>query len=146
MLEGDWSQVKSRIHPNAVRGALTYLTGVLGIQLLPSPGPAETAALLASLGKQLQVGYQQPGGSPVKKAKTVAEQQLSVLMALPGIGPVTARALLSRFGSVAEVLHAPAEALTTITGITPARAAVLIEILRSSYAPVPSSAALPDQP
>jgi ERCC4-type nuclease len=90
---------------------------VLGIPLLPSPQPTGTAALLASLAKQLQMGFQQPGGSPVKKAKTLAEQQLDVLMALGR----SRRALLARFGSVVRALQASVEELTSITGITPAR-------------------------
>jgi ERCC4-type nuclease len=73
----------------------------------------------------------------------VADQQISVLTALPGIGPVTARALLARFGSVEQMLHASLEELTMITGISPARAAILIEILRAPYASLPGSAALP---
>lgn len=90
--------------------------------------------------------YQQLRGTPVKKAKTVTEQQLGVLMALPGIGPVTARTLLGRFGSVDQIVQAETAALTAITGITPARAARLIEMLRSPYVPTPRSATAPNQP
>jgi len=147
VLEGDWSSVPSQMHPNAIRGALTYLTGILAVPLLPSPSPTGTAALLASLAKQLQVGYQQPGGaSPARKAKTLEDQQISVLTALPGIGPSTARALLAHFGSIQQVLLASAEELATISGITPARAARLIDILRTPHVPEASEKALPEQP
>jgi fanconi anemia group M protein len=133
VLEGDWTGLPSQMHPNAVRGALTYVVGIRGIPILPSPNAQETAALLASLARQLQVGFKQPGSSPVKKARTLAEQQISLLTALPGIGPITAHALLARFGSIEQVLLASADELATMSGITSARAALLVDILHSSH-------------
>jgi len=82
VLEGDWRRVQSRMHPNAIRGALTYLAGVLQVPVLPSAGVADTAALPYSLAKQLQVVCHQPGAAPAKKAKTLTDQQISVLAAL----------------------------------------------------------------
>lgn len=134
VLEGDWTGLPSRMHPNAVRGAMTYVAGIRGIPILPSPNAEETAALLASLARQLQVGFKQPGSSPVKKARTLVEQQISLLTALPGIGPITAQVLLARFGSIQQVLLASADELATMSGITSARSALLVDILHSPHA------------
>jgi DNA excision repair protein ERCC-4 len=142
ILEGDPTGTQSRINVNAIYGALTYCTSILRIPILPSKGPGETAELLVSIARQVQVKFQLPGPAPTKRAATLAEQQKNVLMSLPGIGPVTAQALLERFGSVRAVAVASPEALTAVSGVTLERATLLVKILQ---APAEQTIVLPEQ-
>jgi ERCC4-type nuclease len=131
ILEGDPTSTKSRINVSAIYGALTYCTSILRIPILPSKGSEETAELLVSIARQAQLKFQLPGPAPTKRAATLAEQQQNVLMSLPGIGPVTAQALLERFGSVRAVALASPEALTAVSGVTLERATLLAKILQA---------------
>lgn len=57
------------------------------------------------------------------KAPTPREQQLAVLAALPGVGPVLAARLLDHFGGLRGVLGADAAALAAVPGVGDAIAA-----------------------
>jgi ERCC4-type nuclease len=51
------------------------------------------------------------------------------MLSLPGIGPVTARALCACFRSLHDLLNADAAQLATVPGVGPARAAALEQLL-----------------
>ena len=61
---------------------------------------------------------------------------MQIVLAQPGIGPVTARALCTRFRSLHDLLVADAAQLSKVPGISPARAAELEQLLQAS---LPSS-------
>jgi Fanconi anemia group M protein len=137
ILEGDPLAVRTGMHKNAILGALAWLTTIQGIPLLPSAGPARTAALLVTLARQQQQGWRAPSGVVKPKAPTPREQQLAVLAALPGVGPVLAARLLDHFGSLrgaldadAAALDADAAALRAVPGIGEAIATQLAALLR----------------
>jgi ERCC4-type nuclease len=54
---------------------------------------------------------------------------MHILLALPGIGHVTARAVCARFRSLHDLLNADAAQLATIPGVGPLRAAALEQLL-----------------
>ena len=118
------------MHKNAIAGALTWLTTIQGVPLLPSTGPARTAELLVTLARQQQQGWRSPTGIVKPKAPTPREQQLAVLAALPGIGPVLAARLLDHFGSLRAVLTAPPEALIQVPGVGEQTATRLAALLK----------------
>ena len=64
------------------------------------------------------------------KAPTSREQQLAVLAALPGVGPVLAARLLDHFGGLRGALDADAEALGAVPGIGEELGARLAALLR----------------
>jgi ERCC4-type nuclease len=130
ILEGDPLAVRSGMHRRAILGALTWLTTIQGIPLLPSDGPARTAALLVTLARQQQQGWRGPTGVVTPKAPTPREQRLAVLAALPGVGPVLAGRLLDHFGGLRGVLDADAAALGAVPGIGEELAARLAALLR----------------
>ena len=130
ILEGDPLAVQTGMHRRAILGALAWLTTIQGIPVLPSDGPARTAALLVTLARQQQQGWRGPTGVVTPKAPTPREQQLAVLAALPGVGPVRAARLLDHFGSLRGVLDADAEALGAVPGIGEGMAAQLAALLR----------------
>jgi Fanconi anemia group M protein len=133
LLEGDPLHVRrSNMRPEAIRGMLTYICGTLRMPILPSGGPEDSAHLLFSLARQAQVGVREPGPAVGRRGATLAEQQVQVLLALPGVGLATARALCARFGSLQEILTAEPARLATVPGITAARAEALYQLLHEA--------------
>src|SRR5712691_11091112 len=58
LLEGDPLRVDhSLMRPENIRGALTYITAILRVPVLPSSGPAESAHLVYAAARQCQVGH-----------------------------------------------------------------------------------------
>ncbi len=133
LLEGDPLRVsRSQMRAESIRGALTYITAILRVPILPSSGPADSAHLVYAAAKQCQVGYATPGPAGGRRGASLAEQQMQIVLALPGIGPVTARALCARFRSLHDLLTADAATLATVPGVSAARAAVLEQLLHAA--------------
>ena len=70
------------------------------VPVLPSSGPAESAHLIYAAARQCQAGkahsgagYAAHGSAAGRHRATQPEQQMQVVLSLPGIGPVTARPL-----------------------------------------------------
>jgi DNA excision repair protein ERCC-4 len=102
----------------AVQGALIWLTLYLGIPLLRSRDPDETARLMlfaARQGRLLATGAPPPRPGPRPRAKSRIQSR--VLQGLPGVGPQRAQRLLERFGSLEAVMHADVQELTSVSGI-----------------------------
>lgn len=130
ILKGDPLAVRSGMHKNAILGALTWLTTIQGIPLLPSTGPARTAELLVTIARQQQQGWRGPSGVVKPKSPTLREQQLAIRAASTGPTPGSAARLLDHFGGVRAVLDADADALATVPGVGGATAARLAALLR----------------
>jgi ERCC4-type nuclease len=73
-----------------------------------------------------QAAHGPPAG---RRRATQSEQQMHILLALPGIGHVTARAVCARFRSLHDLLNADAAQLATVPGVGPLRAAALEQLL-----------------
>ncbi len=134
LLEGDPLRVgRSQMRPEAIRGALTYLSAILHVPILPSGGTSESAFLLYSAAKQCQVGYSTPGPAVGRRGASLSDQQTQVLLSLPGIGPATVRALRAYFNSLHELLNADAVTLATVPGVSPAKATALVQLLHAAF-------------
>jgi ERCC4-type nuclease len=137
LLEGDPLSVShSQMRPESIRGALAYIAASLRVPILPSSGPTDSAYLVYMVAKRCQVGKvhgrveREAHGPPVGRRRvTQSEQQMHILLALPGIGHVTARAVCSRFRSLHDLLNADAAQLATVPGVGPLRAAALKQLL-----------------
>jgi ERCC4-type nuclease len=137
LLEGDPLLVSgSQMRPESIRGALAYIAATLRVPILSSSGPEDSAHLIYAVAKRCQIGkahgrvgqaaHSPPAG---RRRATQAEQQMHILLSLPGIGPVTACALCARFRSLHDLLHADAAQLATVPGVGPSRAAALEHLL-----------------
>ena len=137
LLEGDPLLVShSQMRPESIRGALAYIAAILRVPILSSSGPEDSAYLIFAVAKRCQIGKvhgrvgQAAHGPPAgRRRATQAEQQMHILLSLPGIGPATARALCARFCSLHDLLSADAAQLVNVPGVGPARAAALEELL-----------------
>ena len=137
LLEGDPLRVShSQMRPESIRGALTYISAILHVPILPSSGPSDSAYLVYAAAKQCQVGHATHGPAAGRRGASLPERQMQIVLSLPGIGPVTARAVCARFRSLHDLLSADAAQLATVPGISPARAATLEQLL---HAALPSS-------
>ncbi len=138
LLEGDPLRVDhSLMRPESIRGALAYITAILRVPILPSSGPAESAHLVYAAARQCQVGQAAhssathgPAGG--RRRATQSEQQMQIVLSLPGIGWVTARAVCARFRSLHDLLNADAAQLSTVPGVGPSRAAALEQLLHAA--------------
>ncbi len=101
----------------SVQGALLTTTLFFGIPLLRTRTPEETVRTMLFAARQANTiatnalprhGYRPRG----KRAR-----QLFILQGLPGIGPMRARQLLDRFGSVEAAIKSSADDLRSIKGI-----------------------------
>jgi ERCC4-type nuclease len=139
LLEGDPLRVgHSQMRPESIRGALSYITAAMRVPILPSSGPADSAHLVYAAAKQCQIGRSTHGPAVGRRRASLSERQMQIVLSLPGIGPVTAHALCARFRSLHDLLGADAAQLSTVPGVSPARAAELEQLL---HAALPSSGA-----
>ena len=138
LLEGDPLCVShSQMRPESIRGALTYITAILHVPILPSSGPAESAHLVYAAARQCQFGHtaHSPtahGPAVGRRRATQSEQQMQIVLSLPGIGRVTARAVCARFRSLHDLLNADAAQFSTVPGVGPSRAAALEQLLHAA--------------
>lgn len=134
IVEGKELYGRPGVHPNAIRGAFSFLAVLKGIPVLHARDAEDTAAYLRIMARHAQqgLGYE-ISLRPKRKAATQAEQQRYVLEALPGIGPALAKALLRHFGSLEKVFSAEEEALRVVPGIGKATARKIREIASRVY-------------
>jgi ERCC4-type nuclease len=133
LLEGNPLHVShSQMRPESIRGALTYITAILRVPILPSSGPADSAHLVYAAAKQCQIGRATHGPEVGRRRASLSERQMQIVLSLPGIGPVTARAVCALFRSLHDLLSADAAQLSTIPGVSPARAAALEQLLHAA--------------
>jgi ERCC4-type nuclease len=101
----------------AMQGALITVSLILGIPVLRSKDPFETAKLIVYIGRQIESmamgGVHRHGYRPKNKRK----RQLFILQGLPGVGSEKAGRLLDRFGSVEAAISASSSELQTVDGI-----------------------------
>jgi len=118
ILEGTGKDLQEiGVRREAMQGALITVSLILGIPVLRSINPSETANLIIYAARQIKSvakgtlyrhGYQ-----PKDKRK----RQIFVLQGLPGIGAERAKRLLDTFGSIEAVITAGSEELQSVDGI-----------------------------
>ena len=101
----------------AMQGALITVSLIMGIPVLRSRNPAETAKLIIFIARQVKStdsrGVQRHGYQP----KGLRYRQRYILQGLPKVGRERADRLLDRFGSVEAVISAGIDDLQTVDGI-----------------------------
>jgi ERCC4-type nuclease len=118
LLEGTGKELtETGIRREAMQGALITVSVVLGIPVLRSKSPSESAQLILYAARQIKSlargAVQRHGRRPKGKRK----KQLFILQGLPGVGSERAARLLNEFGSVEAVITATSEELQSVEGI-----------------------------
>ena len=137
IIEGDKDIYSIRnMHPNAIRGMLAAIAVAYGIPILWTKTPQESSQMLFTLAQREQTetnGEFSPHAS--RKPITPAQQQEYIVSALPNVGPVLAKELLKKFGSVKGVMNASTEELKAVEGIGEKKAKTLFDFMGRDYAP-----------
>ena len=118
ILEGTGKELTEiGVSREAMQGALITISLLLGIPVLRSKDPFESAHLITYAARQIKSTgrgiFQRRGYRPKDKRK----KQLFILQGLPGVGSERAIRLLDAFGSVEAVITATSEELQSVEGI-----------------------------
>ena len=118
ILEGTSSDsIEIGVTREAMQGALINVSLIMGIPVLRSKNPAETAKLIVFIARQIESitngGVQRHGYQP----NGIRYRQRYILQGLPKVGRERADRLLDRFGSVEAVVSASIDDLQTVDGI-----------------------------
>lgn len=117
IIEGE-NIYNSSLHPNAIRGALASLAVDFGIPIIPTRSPEDTAAMIYRLAVREQGKDSRDVALRTdRKPLSLQEQQIFIIESLPNVGPVTARKLLEKFGTVKGVINADKNELTQVDGV-----------------------------
>jgi len=120
---------QSAIAPEAITGALSYITVIEGISVVATVSPAHSAAMMITMQRHAieVLGYEVPLRVP--KPKSRAPQAQFLIEGLPGVGPSAAKKLLAHFGSAQGVLAATPDQFKAVRGIGPKTIANIREVL-----------------
>lgn len=108
-----YSKEEVGMHPNSVRGFLISILLNNKVPIIFTKNPEDTAKFLEVLAKR------KPRESSLnvsKKSLNKQEQMQFILESFPGIGPKTARKLLTEFKTIKDIINAPEEELRKIIG------------------------------
>lgn len=144
LVEGQVDYTRTTFQPQAVRGALSSMLVAYGLSVLTTSDIHETAALIAVMARQVQVGIPEISLNPKRKAMDLADLQRRVVEMLPGCGIRIARDLLQTFGSIERIVDASQEELRAIRGIGAKRTAEIDRVLHAEYDSVDTEKDLED--
>lgn len=133
IIEGKDLYAKRKIHPNAVRGAVSSMIVFYGISVLFTENEEDTAKIIAMMAKQEQVGLEDISLRKKIKALTMADKQEYVVQSLPNVGPVISKSLLNNFKTIEKIMTAAKEELMMIDIIGEKRAEEIRKVLTAEY-------------
>ncbi len=133
IIEGEDLFSQRNIAPNAIRGVLASIGIDMGVTILYTSTPEETAEMLYIIARRLETGSTPPSLHSKKPYHSDAEQQEYILSSFPGIGVRHARLLLRHFGTLHAVLSADAEQLMQVEGIGKKTADTIAALMQRPY-------------
>lgn len=122
------------VHPNAVQGLLNTIAVSFRVPILYANTPADTANIIMMVGKREQIDERR-GLSLHGKRSNLNESELKVyvISAIPELGMVKAKNLLTHFGSIEKIATATEEQLTEVPLIGKVAAKRIREIVGGVY-------------
>lgn len=124
---------KTGVHANAIRGMLLSSMLNFRVPILFTKDARDTASFLKVLANRMEKQGKSASLKVKKKAYNVSEQQQFILEGFPGIGPNTAKALLSRFKTIKEVVNADGAELEKVKNLGRKKAGIIKGILEKNY-------------
>jgi DNA excision repair protein ERCC-4 len=135
--EGDLQLlVSDHSKPQAFWGALTTLVFQFGMSVFFTVNSQQTADLIYTLTKRTSLTQTSKGPWITKKHRVgldVQKAQLSLIAALPGVGPRLAQRVLLRFGTVRRVFSSSIAELSTTRGLGRSKAEKIVRLLDAEY-------------
>ncbi len=118
------------VHPNAIRGMIAAITVSYGVPIIFTKSNKDTANQLAVIAKREQEEITSSfNAHGSRKPMSVSESREYVVSALPGVGPVLAKLLLEKFGTVLGVMNASLEELAEVDGMGEVRAKRIRDVI-----------------
>lgn len=122
-----------KIDPKAIQGMMTAITVSYGIPVIFTRNSRETSSYIYTIIRREQDEGFKDYSMHSSKPLTMKEQQEYIVSALPGIGPKLAQPLLSKFGSIENLLNSSLEDLMSIDLIGKKKAQDIINIVKNRY-------------
>ena len=144
IVEGEVNYEYTGFDPQAIRGAMSAMMLQYGLSVLSTRNDVETAALIAMMARQEQIGIPEISLIPKRKAADLPDLQRRVVEMLPGCGQVCAREMLQHFGSVRRIVNATAEEFRELRGIGAKKAKEMHRVLNAEYEAVDTERDLED--
>ena len=144
IMEGKVNYEYSMFDPQAVRGALSSMMVLYGLNILSTADVAETAALIAMIARQEQIGIPEISLIPKRKAADLPDLQRRLVEMLPGCGMVLARDLLQHFGSAERIVEATEAEFREMRGVGAKKAKQMYQVLHAEYEAVDTERNLED--
>ncbi len=123
-----------KIHPNAIRGALSSVSLDYGIPIIKTENNLETAEMLLAIAKREQLDRRKSiAVRGKKKARSMNQRQEILIAGLPQINTQTSKKLLKHFGSPEKIFAARYDELQKIDGVGPKTAKRIRLVLSKKY-------------
>ncbi|AAB99518.1 TPA: DEAD/DEAH box helicase family protein [Methanocaldococcus jannaschii] len=124
----------SRLHENALKGAILSIILDFGIPIIFTKNAEETADLLIKIAEKEQIKEKRTVMVRYgKTAMSLKEQQKFIVESLPDVGGALAERLLKHFKTVENVFTAKEEELMKVEGVGKERAKKIREVLTAEY-------------
>ena len=120
-------------HPNSIRGMLASIVIDFQTPILYTRNIRDTANLLAVIARRLEKPRSLPSLLKKRKPLTLKQQQEFLIESSPGIGPQISRSLLTRFGTIKNLVNAKEEELMKIEKIGKIKASQIKKVLEENY-------------
>ena len=115
IIEGENLYGIRRINPHAVRGAIASIAVDFGVPVIFTKNENETSDFLLAIAKREQEIKSREVVLHAEKTKRDQKEELEyVVSAIPDVGPVIARNLLERFGTVKSLANADVDELMMV--------------------------------
>lgn len=144
ILEGKVNYEYSMMDPQAVRGALSSMMLLYGINIMATTDADDTVELITMMARQEQIGIPEISLIPKRKAVSLDDMQRRLVEMLPGCGMVMARDLLQHFGSVTRIVNATKDDLLSMKGVGARKVDQMYRVLNSEYESVDTEKNLED--
>ena len=136
LVEGDSKEVEGLVkNMRSFYGAIANVTLAYGLRILYTANPKETAMAIAGLLNHARA--RPPAKMPMElppKAKSVPQQQLYLVSAMPGVGRKLAERLLAKYGTPRKVMSLTPAELALTAGIGWKKAEKIKEMMDTRFA------------
>jgi len=106
------------VHPNAIRGMIASITVDFRVPIIYTKDPNDTAETIMSIARREQdFKHNDVPLNLSKKTMSEKERKEFIISSLPSVGPIMAKELLKKFGSVKGVINADVEELQEVDKI-----------------------------
>lgn len=122
-----YKEDREGVSANAIRGFLLSILLKHKIPIIFSKDSEDTAKFIGVLSKRKETEINL---NAKKKTLNKKEQLQFIIESFPGVGPIKAKKLLKKFGSIQNIILAPTEDLKEIAGV---KASSIREIIERKY-------------